>query len=237
MAIRRRSTQVTAPPVAAAMPCAARHRAFVARRLRGVTVAAVPGVSRTLRRLASHVLERLTTLTRSCTRIVERRLTPVVFAPPALARASGAGPEVHHHRESRAIVTRLIDRRTHSIERTRTSSAIERRIGTVLRAVDDERGAIRIAPPARVEARHRYPPLARIPVQVVATPKPATERREALPPFPSPSERRAVTRFGSAIGTAEPLTLPQNELARVTEHVIGELDRRVRSFRERMGKI
>jgi hypothetical protein len=35
----------------------------------------------------------------------------------------------------------------------------------------------------------------------------------------------------------EPLALPPNELTRVTEHVIGELDRRVLSYRERMGKI
>jgi len=216
---------------------AVRHRAFVANLRRGATTAmSIGGVAQVVRRAPTRAIERLRTLTRFCTRIVERRMPWVAVARAAPQGIPVPGRGVHRY-ERRTLLTRLIDRRTHSTERSRTK-LVERRIGLALRAAAVDRGAMRVAPPLRIEARQAFPPVAQTPARIAAAPKASSDRREAAPQaVAAAAERRAVTRLRGAIATPEALTLPQIELARVTEHVIGELDRRVRSFRERMGRV
>jgi hypothetical protein len=218
----------------AAPAFATRHRNFVARFLRGKNADAAGPVARIMRRSASHVIERMRMLTRFCLRIVERPLAPVVITrAPRVEQAPATVREIH--RDSRqTLLERLVERRTHSIERWRVQF-IEQRLGTVLRTVATDQRAVRIAPTLRIEARRAYPPVARMPARVAVPPKPASERRENVSPLAESSDRRSVTRFGGEFVAPEPLTLPHGELARVTEHVMQQLDRRALSYRERQG--
>jgi hypothetical protein len=72
------------------------------------------------------------------------------------------------------------------------------------------------------------------PHAVVSASPPATGRHE----LPTEIVRRTSREVGSAHHvTQTPLTLPLQELSRVTDHVIKQLDRRVLSYRERTGRL
>jgi len=220
-------------PAAAPPAFAARHRAFVARRLRRVVAPAVGALARTLRRMPSHVLERLNTVTRFHTRITERRWPPVTVGRTPAPRTKPPGRAIHRH-ERRTLLTRLVDRRTHAIDRTNTQ-VIERRIRTLSHVAGTESAGLRIATPVRFEARRTFPPVARTPVRITTAAAVPAARPDPLPPLAPASDGRDVARNGGSHRAPETVTLPQGELARVTEHVIAQLDRRVLSYRERMG--
>lgn len=239
MTIRRtlQSAQDGRRKAPAAPAFAARHRAFVARFDRGTSVAAVRPVARITRRGRSHVIERMRMLARFCMGIVERRVAPgIVTRAPRLEEATSSMREIR--RDSRhTILARVTERHTHSTERSRVQ-LLERRLGTVLRAVATEQGRVRIAVPLRVETPRAFPPVVRTPARVAAQPKPAADRSDSAPrPLAGAREQRAVARFGDGMGMREPLALPHSELARVTDHVIRQLDRRALSYRERMGLV
>lgn len=89
----------------------------------------------------------------------------------------------------------------------------------------------------RIERQPGFPPLALTMVRSFTT---AAAAAAAIPggPAPSSAPRRAACAPDAARGAvAAPLVLPQPELARVTEHVIRQLDRRVLSYRERTGQV
>jgi hypothetical protein len=238
MTIRRtvQSAQDGRRKAPAAPAFAARHRAFVARFDRGTSVAAVRPVERITRRGRSHVIERMRMLARFCMGIVERRVAPgIVTRAPRLEEATSSMREIR--RDSRhTILARVTERHTHSTERSRVQ-LLERRLGTVLRAVATEQGRVRIAVP-RVETRRAFPPVVRTPARVAAEPNPAADRGDRAPrPLARARQQPAVPRLGDGMGMREPLALPHSELARVTDHVIRQLDRRALSYRERMGLV
>jgi hypothetical protein len=237
MTIRRTPRRLPKAGALAPLPCAARHRAFAARLRRGpVHRTGAPGVALTLRRLPTHVIERLHGLTRFCTRIVERSVMREP-RPGVTPRATPAAVREIVRHERRTLLVRLIERRTHAVERLH-ARVIERGVEAAARTSAAMPNPVRTAVVRRVDLRHVYPPVARVLARAGARVESAAERREApsLPAAPT-SPQRAETRRGTAPGAAEPVTLPPHELSRVTEHVIAQLDRRVRSYRERMGLI
>jgi hypothetical protein len=214
-----------------------RHRAFVARIRRGASAASrVPGVTQVLRRSAMRVLVRQRNVERFVARLTLRELAPVFLVRAGSTTKPGLLRETRH-RETRSGFERIVEQRLQSRERNETR-IVERRTGVVVRSAPPA-FAIAARPAfARVEQRAAFPPLARTLVRASAAPPTTAVRSEtAPPPFAHPDERRAVTRFGGAIGTPETVSLPPAELARVTKHVIGELDRRVLSYRERTGQV
>lgn len=77
----------------------------------------------------------------------------------------------------------------------------------------------------------------RLPMALAQT-KPASTKPAALHEVRSERARSIVDESVSPIsGQRAPASLPANELARVTDHVIKQLDRRVLSYRERTGRI
>lgn len=236
MTIRRSPRRAPKPPMAPPR-FVARHRAFTARLRRGaVDASAVPGITLTLRRLPVHVIERLHTLTRLCARVVERSAARGISVRVTTRTTPAAGRE-SVRLECRTLLERLVERRTHAVER-RHAPVIERRIAAEAGATASAQAVERTAVARRLDVRHVYPPVARTLARAGAAPKSAAERHETPPTsIPGASPHRAVARGGTAPVTPEAVTLPPNELSRVTEHVIAQLDRRVRSYRERMGLI
>ena len=90
--------------------------------------------------------------------------------------------------------------------------------------------------------------LARFERQTVFPRVAMTVVHSARPPAPDPDTPAAPTVVHTRVADhvqidrasrapSEAVTLPVQELARVTDHVIQQLDRRVLSYRERMGRI
>ena len=86
----------------------------------------------------------------------------------------------------------------------------------------------------RMESRHAYPQVSTTVVRAsaaAASPSPSSRRPEmdsrVQEHFVAPLVRRQ----------ADAITLPPQELSRVADHVINELDRRVLSYRERTGQV
>lgn len=95
--------------------------------------------------------------------------------------------------------------------------------------------AARLSFVSRIEQRHAMPPmpLTVLRSQAVVT-QPASAGRTDGVPAPAPTRPLpAQPRFASA---APPLVLPPQELSRLTDHVIRELDHRVLSWQERTGR-
>jgi len=141
-------------------------------------------------------------------------------------------------RERRTLLKRLIERRTHAAERVHTC-LIERRTEAAGRGRAAAPDAMRKASAARVDAHRPYPPLAQTLARAAAPTKGSVAQRDPAPARASTTTnpQRSVMRWGNAPAAPDSVTLPPDELCRVTEHVIAQLDLRIRSYRERMGFI
>lgn len=200
-------------------PAPSRHAAFAAGLRRGASPARVTPVVRALRRL------------RAWTRVLLRSVqVRTELAPPSGALVVQV--DVHPvartllqtHRDSSTRATQL--RETLLLQRTVARlRSISRSIVRVERTLRETPAT----PPQRLPMT-----LARGPAPVPRADAPAP-RGQAEPPTP---ERARSTAWPSAAARAESaLKLPAQELSRVTEHVIRQLDQRVLSYRERTGRI
>lgn len=200
-------------------PAPSRHAAFAAGLRRGASPARVTPAVRALRRL------------RAWTRLVLRSVqlrTELAPAPGVVA------VQVDVHPVARTVLQTHRDAK-HSTTHHRETLLLRR---TVARLQSTVRNIMRVertlretpaAPPPRVSMT-----LARGPSPAPLANAPAP-RHEAEPPR---LERPRTAASPSAAAQAEGgLRLPAQELSRVTEHVIHQLDQRVLSYRERTGRI
>lgn len=200
-------------------PTPSRHAAFVAGLRRGAAPARVTPALRALRRL------------RAWTRLVQCS----VQVRTELAPTPTAGLlQVDVHPVARTL---LLTHRDSSASAThhRETLLLQR---TVARLQSTSRSIVRVERTLRETATA---PPQRVPMTLARSPAPAPRveaaapRPETEPPMP---ERARATASSSAAAKAESaLKLPAQELSRVTEHVIRQLDQRVLSYRERTGRI
>jgi hypothetical protein len=199
-----------------------RHGAFLSRlRHRRRTASRVGLVARSLRRTPTfaaswHAAFTLVTATRTS-----------VFVPGAPL----GPPAANTFRTERLFVQR--DRHTHErrdthvLERVR-SILVQTPASSRTYAAEETRPAVRRTP-------HR-PDLSRMVMTMVRAP----ETIAAVRPDPAASDTTQRGKSGSTnpphFVAAEGVSLPPQELSRVTEHVLRTLDRRVLSHRERSGQ-
>lgn len=151
--------------------------------------------------------------------------------------APGRGAWVRHehlHRALRVAIrvghSTMVDRRSSVVrhEGARAAPFVDRLITrTVTRPAAVSPVIRRASPPARPPAPH--PPVARVVRNRPPQPEPARagpEAREDAPPV----------RAGFAAPTPVATSLPPLELARVTDHVLRSLDRKMSSWRDRRGR-
>ena len=158
---------------------------------------------------------------------------------PALVRAAriagGASPRPRHRGSSREHHHRVGDASRAELHRARRSTV-------ALGIVTTDRSTRNRSPRPRVEQR-RLRCRAAAPARAASTQRPCPET--ALLPIeatPADAGRAARPRPGAnrerfqVQPSAAPAALPPLELARVTEHVLESLDRRMSSWRERRGR-
>ena len=208
----------------------AKHRGFLARmcrampaRSRRITAPVTP-IARVLQRIAPP-------------RARQALLTVLLARRSAVHRHETRISSVHLHRErpgileTRTAVERLVERQRMLVERVSEARLGRERTGaghTPPATTRTSRVAADVTP-ARVAAPPMH--LARN-----ASPAPADA---ASPDHVAirPSSKPVMQLFPAATPRTEVLALPPQELSRVTEHVISQLDRRVLSYRERMGEV
>ncbi len=194
-----------------------RHAAFVAGLRRGAGVARVTPQARTLRRLRAW----------TC-----RVLRPVQAGSQVTLRQTVAAPLV-----TVQSATRMLLRTHHALSVTathhrttlllhRTAASLHTTAHTLVRLEKTLREA-RPTPTQRVAMT-----LARSPSAALRADA-ATPRRDAEPPVVEPTRPSAPP---ASRPSTPAFALPAQELSRVTEHVIRQLDQRVLSYRERTGR-
>ena len=214
---------------------AARHRAFVARlRNHREEVARTPPISRVLRRSLQRVLHRVLMPLHFALHVFQRASAPwnpprPVVAPPS----TGAAPVVTRERAHQ--MTRVVERESRVLD-VRHSKML---ITVALRAIAV---AVSAAPSPcvlmtqRIERQMLFPRVTQVVTRAHAAP--AARRNAALHAPPQVLESRSAPRASAphTVAIVAPV-LPPAELSRVTDHVIQQLDRRVLSYRERMGLV
>lgn len=183
--------------------------------------------------------QEITALTRMLRRslfVMHQHGAPLHLSLHALLRSAGPAPAPRGVPPALGRIVmvreRLMREHRHVLRHSQRTSSVERP-----NAVQSQ------APPARMVVTHRIerqpslPPLALTMVRSSAT---AALAAVATPNGLAPASalpRSARASDGTRSAVASPLVLPQPELARVTEHVIQQLDRRVLSYRERTGQV
>jgi hypothetical protein len=214
-------------------PWLARHRGFVAR------LAAGGGVASARLRPASLVLLRRPASTRGETNAVwvapswTVRLAPQFTVAALAARTAVDRPAVVRHLVLRgAVPVPAADRHERTLVHSHTR--VERTF--VRHESHTDVPSVRVLRTTRIERHSAYP---RVSVVLPRAPAPAPAPTAAPPTAPSArSAARGVSEVRGPLGlpaVREPL--PPQELARVTDHVLAQLDRKVLSFRERHGRI
>ena len=181
----------------------------------------VPAIERVMRRLASVQVHRGATLhlrlqallagfRKQHTERIERQLLRAAAPPVPVLREHEKTLRIERVRHQRLLV----------LQTTRTEAPAA--------------PALRPSFVMRVEHRHAAPRLQLI----LARTQPVPAQAAAAPPGESvtTSARPAPSHPRSA-PPAAPMVLPPQELSRLTEHVIGQLDQRVRSWQERTGRL
>jgi hypothetical protein len=220
-----------------AFPFALRHRAFAAARRRGREAArhwsAVPGVLRRTRSIAWH--SRVSPLrlalhlafNAAAAPNTPARERPALRIPLASMRMAAPLPMATRLLERATLVTRL--RELHTL-----AAAIARPSPMAIDPATPD--AQRPQWLQRIVQHMHFPRV----LQVVAkAPGAKANPREPASLAPAPEwEARVATRapIAASAVTASAALLPA-ELSRITDHVIRQLDRRVLSYRERMGRI
>lgn len=214
-------------------PWLARHRGFMAR------LAAGGGVAIARLRPASLVLVRRPASTHGETNSVwvapswTVRLAPQFTVAALAARTAVDRPAVVRHLVLRGAVPVPAAAR-HERTLVRSHSRAERTF--VRHESHTEVPSVRVLRTARIERHSAYP---RVSVVLPRAPAPAPVPTAAPPTAPpTRSAARGLSEVRGPLGlpaVREPL--PPQELARVTDHVLAQLDRKVLSFRERHGRI
>jgi hypothetical protein len=188
----------------------------------------------------------LLTLLRPLRRLVARGATLINFALNVIARgslraapqarftppAAGDTPVVTSTPSSRRLPERTLVQRM-TLVRTLDRLLVEREsAGSAFRS---ERLLTQIVRSSRIEQHNAYPRLT-----VALARAPVTAAPQAPLHSPTPQAEPVHTLFGvQAPASAARMrdVLPPQELSRVTDHVLAQLDRKVLSYRERLGQI
>ncbi|MFL6653949.1 MAG: hypothetical protein ACJ8KA_04085 [Sulfurifustis sp.] len=202
---------------------ALRQRAFLAR---------LP----TLRRLAAHASP--------LDRVLRRMQAPAAPGITSILQLVLRFAYSLTYRQSVQATTRAIHLAA-AAQRTELRHLVERKLALITRVIEGRtptpEAAAAAAPTLLVRERiERHVRAPRVAMAFARTPASVASRQgdathgEAL----SPVTARAV-RTHDAVPAAQPaaLMLPAQELSRVTDHVLQQLDRRVLSYRERTGRI
>lgn len=196
-----------------------RHAAFAAGLRRGAVATRVTPAQRAMRRLRAW--------TRQVLRSVQVR-TEAAAPPRAVVMHVDVHPatrvllQTHHASTLSATHHRATLLLQHTVARLHSATRTVAHVERTLREA-----------PAR--------PPQRVPMTLTRSPS-AAPRADAAPPHrdaESPAVERARTPppASTARPAASAFALPAQELSRVTEHVIRQLDQRVLSYRERTGRI
>ena len=196
-----------------------RHAAFAAGLRRGAVAARVTPAMRTLRRLRAWTRQVLRTVhvhvdVASPARVAVTQIDVHPVARTVVRAHQASSSIATHHRET------LLLRRAVARLHTATRSVV--RTERTLREV-------------------ATPPPQRLPMTLARSPSPspradtAPPRRDVEPPTSGRTRPPTPSPASSAVASA--FALPAQELSRVTEHVIRQLDQRVLSYRERTGRI
>jgi len=213
--------------------CVRRHRAFVDR---------LHGARRNERRALSVPL----ILLRLMRPLLTRGAALINFALNVIARGSlrsvpqvrftqlalGETPVVTQSIPSRQVHERTVVRRM-PLARVFERRQIDRELPG--REFRSERSLRQIVRSTRIERHNAYPQLT-----VALARATAAAISQAVRQSATPHAEALQTLFGVQAPASQPAmrdVLPPQELARVTEHVLAQLDRKVLSFRERHGQI
>ena len=213
--------------------CVRRHRAFVDR-LHGA------------RRNERHALSVPLVLLRLMRPLLTRGAALINFALNVIARGSlrsvpqvrftqlalGETPAVTQSMPRRQVPERTVVRRM-PLARVFEQRQIDRELPG--REVRSERSLTQIVRSTRIERHNAYPQLTVALARAMAAATSQAARQSA-----TPHAEALQPLFGVQAPVSQPAmrdVLPPQELARVTEHVLAQLDRKVLSFRERHGQI
>jgi hypothetical protein len=214
-----------------------RHHAFAARLRGGLDAGArAPAVGYVLRRMAARVLRHVRSPLHFALQLIHRTSVHV-GAPrrgPAGQSARLAAPGTH---ERLRVVMRLLERATlasHFREsRPLLGAALPRPSTAAMTGTAESVNGQWIE---RIERQSLYPRVTQVVARAAAPVVPrndsnmqATSETMDVRAVSRPATSHAVTQSAAA--------LPPAELSRVTDHVIRQLDRRVLSYRERMGRV
>ncbi|HSV84400.1 MAG TPA: hypothetical protein VLK85_34805 [Ramlibacter sp.] len=216
-------------PARAALPCVARHRAFVSR-------VAPASVARVRVQPVSLVLRRQRVaagqggaafFARSWTLVLSPRLTAVV----SQVRSVVHGPVLQPRQVSvqRLVPVAMPVHRLHTVLHAHSQVG-----GHVTRhELRTEAPTVRVLRTTRVERHSAYPRVSVVMARSAApVPVPAVPA-QAVTPMPQAGHRVFAERGQPALATSGREPLPPQELARVTDHVLAQLDRKVLSYAER----
>jgi len=196
-------------------------------------MASAPPVPRIVRALARPLLQRIGVVLSFALRVIARAAAPCTSRTATVT--APAQPAAGALRERFTLALRILERS----ERVRERTARSITVAVTSPAPPAPASAPRSSPAAvfgQVERHVFYPRMSPALARSVATrtePRPAVAQPASHPPAPV-RESTAMPALASRIAAAA--TLPSAELARVTEHVIRELDHRVLSYRERTGR-
>ena len=220
-------------PARPVLPCFARHRAFVSR-------FAAAGAGRAQARPLSPVLlrRRATVMQAAGARWFAPSwtwvLSPRPAAPPSPVRSVVAAPLHLRHGAAtlRGVSAAMPAMRVLTVLRSHTR--LER--STTRHERHPCAPSVRVLRTTRIERHAAYPRisvvLSRPPASASAT---GVAQRAATAQPPAARSPIAAARPAAWPAGCEPL--PPQELARVTDHVLAQLDRKVLSYRERHGQL
>jgi hypothetical protein len=129
----------------------------------------------------------------------------------------------HVERVERRLVVDRSHSATHTMRLTRVEAAVQRVAATIVQRHDHYR---------RVE----LPAVFQRVTQTMVRREAAAVAKSEPPAAPHTPALRARVDVAAALRTSTPASIAPEELRRVTNHVISELDRRVLSYRERTGR-
>lgn len=225
----RRFASLATPPA-----FAARHRAFAARLAgRSAGSARAPGLALVLRRACVRVARRVWMPLHFALQILQRAAAPWAVPHPVLAMAPG-DPAPGAVRERTLVTERVVERSGRELHARPLALRVVHVPGPAAAGTRAALAPNRVVPVPRIERPAGLPRVAQV---VVRAAGPAAARAEAARlDTPVLREVRTAPRAATPVVAPTPaLPLPPAELSRVTDHVIEQLDRRVLSYRERMG--
>jgi hypothetical protein len=214
---------------------AARHREFVARlRNRREEGVRTPPIGRVLRRSMQRVLHRVRTALHFALHVFQRASAPWNPPRPVVAPPSpGAAPVVTRERSYR--MTRIVERASHVLH-VRHSHMLVTVAPPAIAVAASTAPSPRVLMTQRIERQTLFPRVTQVVARAPAAPVVRGEAAMHAPPQVVEPRSAPRTSAPHTVAIIAP-TLPPAELSRVTDHVIEQLDRRVLSYRERMGQV